>query len=182
MHIRCYNSYLMNKNSSPKLSSSHDLIIGLVLKAFLFFPSILTRGGNNRKNIKMIFKCLSYKAVHGARVDCRLALDRQNSSPEFPVAQAQFRPSVPCWRDVARVPVSVPACSRFANSGPGCWVWASERQLGASEDWGVQIICNNPDPAPPWPVLGWPYLASQQVTRGKLATFISRVLNSSKCH
>ena len=71
----------------------------------------------------------TYKAVHGARGDRRLALDRQNSSAEFPRGPGPVPTPGPVLAGCCAVlsPSRLPAQIRELNPGV-----ASERQLAAA--------------------------------------------------
>ena len=72
--------------------------------------------------------------MHGARGDRRLALDRLNSSAEFPVAQAQFRPQSVLAGCCAVLSPRVSQIRELTEARvPDGWVWASERQLRSEE-------------------------------------------------
>ena len=84
----------------------------------------------NIKNNKFNNSILSYKAVHGARGDRRLALDRLNSSAEFPVAQASSDPGPVLAGCCAVLSPRVSQIRELTEArAPDGWVWASERQL-----------------------------------------------------
>ena len=71
--------------------------------------------------------------MHGARGDRRLALDRLNSSAEFPVAQLVPTPVRVGGMLRGSQSPRVPDSRTDRGSGPDGWVWASERQLGSEE-------------------------------------------------